>query len=68
MTENEAKTKWCPMARKLAHSGDDGFVACNRDADGGLAACIASECMWWMWDCKDLGPASQDEGHCGAAK
>lgn len=41
MTEDEAKTKWCPMFRR-AGGGD------NSDADGGRRTkCIASECMMW---------------------
>ena len=38
MTEDEAKTKWCPHAR---FNGD------NMSESGDLAKCIASDCMMW---------------------
>lgn len=49
-TEDEAKSKWCPMAR--VHCPDAG-CSDNRDADGerlGVANCVASDCMLWCWD------------------
>ncbi len=64
MTEDEAKTKWCPFVRAIGAVSDD--AAANRwpaDPDGesddsfGLdssgqphALCIASQCMAWRWD------------------
>ena len=63
MTEDEAKTKWCPFVRAIGAVSDD--AAANRwpaDPDGesddsfGLdssgqphALCIASQCMAWRW-------------------
>jgi hypothetical protein len=48
MTEDEAKTKWCPHAR---HGQPDthtyrgaNIIAVNTDAK-----CIASQCMAWRW-------------------
>lgn len=38
MTEENAKTKWCPHAR---FNGD------NIAESGDLAKCIASDCMMW---------------------
>ena len=73
MTEDEAKTKWCPQIR-VSVSGD-GPVWTNREAPD--CNCIASECMWWVWD---VSPARVAEisriqeytgkptGHCGAVK
>jgi len=64
MTEEEAKTKWCPHMRiaPLVKT-DDGFgvqsdiTAFNMSAPpkgGGVriraANCIASECSQWRWD------------------
>lgn len=43
VTEEEAKTKWCPQTG----SSED-------DAD--LTNCIGSGCMWWEWNAdKDKG-------------
>lgn len=44
MTEDEAKTRWCPFANC---AGDRG----NRDADGfrPKGKCIGSACMAWRW-------------------
>lgn len=48
MTENEAKTKWCPMARV-----PDGRSASNRYIEGiapSSASCLGSECACWVWN------------------
>lgn len=77
MTEDEAKTKWCPFVRlvaadqeqeKLVYSG-------NRllDPDSGKihtkgALCIASACMAWRWDIdKNRAGPDVDHGYCGLA-
>ena len=61
MTEDDAKTKWCPQVRVMS--------------DGGLQAdinCIASDCMMWRFDERRdenmvLVPCDTG-GHCGLAK
>lgn len=55
MTEDEAKTKWCPFARVVGGEG----AAFNRSVGSmGTAAeksidppmlCLASACMAWRW-------------------
>lgn len=74
MTEDEAKTKWCPFVRFSI--ADDGDTAANRDSKvlsdkdskhGDLqvrhnARCIASACMAWR---SDLPNAVA--GYCGLA-
>ena len=73
MTEQEARTKWCPMAR----SSDNGVsinrtddLTCKPDKD---CMCIASECMAWRWE-RDLyaegyepkeDHEDYDKGFCG---
>jgi len=46
MTEDEAKTKWCPMTR-AADSTENIPLVVNR-TEVGDTDCIASECMWWV--------------------
>jgi hypothetical protein len=59
MTEAEAKTKWCPMARVIW-----GQAAVNRELFDGSAPttclCLASQCMAWRWD-------THKDGQCGLA-
>ena len=49
MTEDEARTKWCPMSIVAGREG-------NRVGDGisgdihYASMCIASDCMMWRWD------------------
>jgi hypothetical protein len=73
MTENEAKTKWCPMAR-VAYCGTHSFAANRMWPDIALetAMCIASDCMMWNYvhpeyvTGKDVDGDLQ--GYCGLAR
>lgn len=73
MTEDEAKTKWCPFAR-VWDGAPPGAAAVNRknstprskpDAD---CLCIASGCAAWRW-AKDYHMVATEfqDGHCGLA-
>lgn len=58
MTEDEAKTKWCPMARP-----DNQTAANRRYVDGEAmknSRCLGSGCMMWRWSGKTTG-------YCGLA-
>ena len=68
MTEDEAKTKWCPFARVAGpvQSKAEG-VSYNRwpPSDGTMktmlretptARCIGSRCMAWRWHLKGTDP------------
>lgn len=69
MTEDEAKTKWCPLARVAGQP-----VAGNRypfDTDysekHAFATCIGSDCMAWRWYAR--WPDDDKKawtGYCGA--
>lgn len=55
MTEEDAKTKWCPFARvptgapSMVTEGQP-IIAANRLPDGhALGCCFASGCMAWRW-------------------
>ena len=83
MTEDEAKTKWCPMVR---HEGDEngsfnrgnpGDEINDHDKNRGtLCNCIASDCMMWVVDTPKGSSRSEgmtvnsthEYGHCGLAK
>lgn len=75
MTEEEAKTKWCPFAR-TAPIGEEGgtmsaAVSINRwavDGDdkpnpfGHSNHCIGPACMAWRWAQINVGPATALDG------
>ena len=77
MTEDEAKTKWCPFARVYnlsieGHHGaynrvvigdeEDAFDSTN-DAEG---KCVASQCMAWRIFPGRVGEF-ESPGYCGLA-
>ena len=79
MTEEEAKTKWCPHVRAMATFGDQFAGTYNRSIHDDLPnpACIASDCMMWRWimsprdaaEINSRGDAGAvPSGHCGLAK
>lgn len=52
VTEQEAKTKWCPQVRASQGVGDAN--ACNAGTSEGdrvptYSRCVGSECMMWRW-------------------
>lgn len=66
MTEEEAKTKWCPM---MAHHALECDETCRRKSEeyapGIVAArCIASACMAWQWRVSNY---PESGGYCGLA-
>jgi len=71
MTEQEAKTKWCPMIRSSA--GIESNCATNTyDESYTHPSCIASDCMMWRY--KTNGQMGYDRnpddiclasGYCG---
>ena len=73
MTEDEAKTKWCPMVRVIQiRTGPERYETLDNRAclneDGG-PKCIGSECMMWRWLYKISNDGSDPErtehGGCG---
>lgn len=46
MTEDEAKTKWCPFNR-ITSEGPSGVLYNNRNTNIFNPECIASACMAW---------------------
>lgn len=73
MTEQEAKTKWCPMVRHplFRTMEGDNNLSVNREGYGDT--CIASSCALWVTtdsECKSRYPGDPDAvirkaGHCG---
>lgn len=77
MTEEEAKTKWCPFARVVGSLGeiegaaDLHIVTGNRNNPNGngpteLPKCLGSGCMAWRHTFNDALSKIKD-GHCGLA-
>lgn len=53
MTEDDAKTKWCPFARvHRTKASDEAAAAVNRPLEmmDGEAFCLGSGCMAWRWE------------------
>lgn len=72
MTEDEVKTKWCPMTRLEGDYPDE--VGANRTKSGRIldaTLCIASDCMMWRWDIEEPHEGvycqSATNGYCGLA-
>lgn len=74
MTEDEAKTKWCPHARVgVVDSGMAINLMLMDDNSRRYEQCIASACMMWVWNVPKTVGAGQDidrskYGHCGLCK
>ena len=68
MTEQEARTKWCPMVRITWYptpAPETSISGWNRDEMN--TNCMASDCMMWRWH-GGRRPEKQMEaarGYCG---
>ena len=71
MTEDEAKTKWCPFVRAIKLDDDTTFLrSMNGAVTGSLSEimdtvndrCIGSQCMAWRY-----WPHHPESGCCGLA-
>ena len=55
LTEDEARTKWCPAFR-ISYGGEGSDPHDNRgDTPGNNGRCIASRCMAWRWSGEAIG-------------
>jgi len=66
MTEEEAKTKWCPMIRHAINDTDNN--ACNRaakDVNFISYTCITTNCMMWRWTEDTYLDKLNHFGYCG---
>lgn len=75
LTEENAKTKWCPMVRVFKNECEKTYTT-NEDFNNGFEkTCIASDCMMWRWNKVYAGLShggkqtnySNDGGYCGLA-
>jgi hypothetical protein len=66
MTEEQAKTKWCPMSNYQSY-GNRPFKSASLDE--GSIGCLASNCMAWRWitHIGDIQIADKIQGYCGLA-
>lgn len=65
MTEDKAKTKWCPQAFNNSCNRNPTTSAAGMIPVGAL--CIASDCMMWVVDMQ-LDVKASPRGHCGLVK
>lgn len=61
MTEEEAKTKWCPHAI-ASHTNPR-----QHNGEVWLHNCIGSACMAWRWSDETMTREASDSGFCGLA-
>jgi len=75
MTEEKAKTRWCPMVR-IRECGQDS-PATNKRTDATFYVCMASGCMMWIHTDNESSPQPSNSsatlkflpaGYCGLAK
>lgn len=72
MTEEEAKTKWCPFVR-MHPGGYNASTHFDGMPDQRYGRCIGSDCMAWRWHQVPAGPPpysvlkNSNEGYCGLA-
>lgn len=59
MTEEEARTKWCPFAKsrvvECVNSDGDTETSCIQKGGKLTVSCIGSACMAWRWDQSRIG-------------
>lgn len=77
MTEDKAKTKWCPFSRPSVIYGGVRVISArhdqNPDPNTMNRNCIGSACMAWRWEEERKSAnetrriLSQTEGYCGLA-
>jgi hypothetical protein len=73
LTEEDAKTKWCPEGRLIASFDNGGAATFNRtQGRSDWPRCIGSACMFWRWSYGTGGFTREDRdgnslGYCGAA-
>ena len=76
LTEEEARTKWCPHVRAMHEIQSIWYLrwfrfAINRGRNGNPAInsdCIASQCSQWRWSKVNMNePKKHQKGFCGLA-
>ena len=63
LTEDEAKTKWCPQVQ--VSKGSNRPQRIDEDTIETHLNCLASGCMFWRWSHQDSNGTAT--GFCGAA-
>lgn len=80
LTEEQAKSKWCPLSRELAgiqNAQGTAMGSFNRHPNSNIPACITTSCMSWRWatpkQVRDIDLVTSDvvdleprRGYCGA--
>lgn len=64
MTEEDAKTKWCPFARSQDGDNNSGLNRGQHGKPDHWCLCLASQCMAWRWSSPYK---AKGIGYCGLA-
>lgn len=64
MTEDEAKTKWCPKAFVGDGESSGNRMWGKNGAPDSDCFCLASDCACWVWD-SEKAMKENRQGHCG---
>ena len=72
LSEEEAKTKWCPMVRLFPVKETSGKNCIDNRGSNYDLYCLSSDCMMWVWEppieTTIIGEGYIQKGYCGLSE